>query len=169
MAGPRRLGGFTLIEILVGLVAIAIVVALLVPAFGRVRRQERVVLCAAHLRTLHQASDSYYGKTVATRSTELGIPFWAALAKTTPPLVLPDTLRCPLNQEEGAPVIQYLGPAADPRLMVKDDPIGCDLDWNHSLSGKEGGNVLLRSGAVMNDNPSHPEGIWGTAHRIHCK
>jgi type II secretory pathway pseudopilin PulG len=160
MIQRRGARGITLVEILVAVVAVLIVITLTVPAFGRIRRQERIEECAAHLRTLHEASGAYYGKTLDARPAKLGSAYWAALAKTTPPLVTRNVLQCPLQESENAPPVHYQGPVTDPRAMVKDNPIGCDLGWNHSDHGHEGGNILLRSGSVVNDNPSHAGGLW---------
>jgi type II secretory pathway pseudopilin PulG len=163
MIERRGARGITLVEILVAVIAVLIVITLTLPAFGRIRRQERVEECAAHLWTLYEASSTYYGRTVETRPAKLGSAYWAALAKTTPPLVTPNVLKCPIQESEDAPPVHYQGPVTDPRAMVKDDPIGCDLGWNHSDNGHEGGNILLRSGSVVNDNPSHAGGLWFAA------
>jgi len=153
---------------MVAVVAIVMIAALVLPAFGRVRRQARVEACAANLHALHQAQAAHYGKPGAP-APQLGAAYWGALAKTTPPLVQPETLRCPVNEDPQAPAVQYLGPAADPRAMVKDDPIGCDTGANHSDTGREGGNILLRSGSVVNDNVLHEGGLWGTAVGRACR
>jgi prepilin-type N-terminal cleavage/methylation domain-containing protein/prepilin-type processing-associated H-X9-DG protein len=54
----RRVGGFTLIEILVVVAIIALLVAVLLPALSRARNQGRRTFCAANLRTT--AAAVYY-------------------------------------------------------------------------------------------------------------
>ena len=63
--------------------------------------------------------------------------------------------------QSDAPPCHYYGPAGDLSKYDDKDPIGCDMERNHSDDGKQGGNVLLRSGAVTTDHT----GIWGTAMR----
>jgi len=55
----------------------------------------------------------------------------------------------------------YLGPVAEPFKLEAKDPLGCDLEDNHSDDGKEGGNVLLKSGEVVTDRT----GLWNSAAR----
>ncbi len=163
----NRERGWTLIEVLVGAVFVILIVALIVPAAARVSRQEKVEACAANLKTLNGARLSFYSKSGS--APELGRAYWENLAKTTPPLVEPRTLRCPLMDLEGAPAVHYMGPAADPRSVAAGDPIGCDVEMNHGLHGRhEGGNILLNSGAVVNDN-AHEKGLWGAAVTKHCR
>lgn len=157
-----RRDGFTLVELMVVILFLVIAAALLAPAIARSSRQAKVEACAANLAALHKASEAHYGKSAAP--PELGKAYWERLQKVQPPLVEARTLACPLADQEGAPAIQYFGPAIDPRSMTVDDPIGCDLEGNHSDHGREGGNVLLRSGRVVNDN-HHRDGLWGSAVR----
>lgn len=157
-------GGFTLVELMVLIIFLAVVAALLSPALARSSRQDKVEACAANLRTLYKAQEEYYARAGAG-APELGKAYWEKLAKASPPLVQPQALVCPLADLEGAPAIQYLGPSVDPRSMTKDDPIGCDLEANHSDHGHEGGNILMKSGAVLNDN-NHNDGPWGAAVRL---
>ena len=162
----NRAGGFTLAEVLVGIVLVILLIALITPAMARVSRQEKVEACAAHLKALHAAQHSFYSK--AATAPELGKAYWENLAKASPPVVEARTLRCPLMDLEGAPAVQYLGPAADPRSVAPADPIGCDLNVNHGRHGHEGGNILLNSGAVVNDN-AYEKGLWGTALSKSCR
>jgi len=158
--------GVTLVEVLVAVVFVIVVVSLLTPAMARASRQEKVEACAANLKALHAAQLAFYSKEGS--APELGKAYWERLAKASPPLVAARTLICPLADKEEAPPVQYLGPAADPRTLPAGDPIGCDFPGNHSSHGHEGGNILLNSGAVVNDN-TLLEGLWGTALNKKCR
>lgn len=150
-----------------GIVILAVLAALLAPAFARGARQAKVESCAANLRSMHQAQALFYA--AASGAPELGQAYWARLTKTSPPLLAPATLQCPLVDLEGAPAIHYYGPNVDPRAMKTDDPIGSDMEPNHSSHGHEGGNILLRSGAVVNDNVLLEGGLWGSAVHHWCR
>jgi len=124
------------------------------------------VACAANLKALHAAQLSCY--VTGGPAPELGKAYWVKLTKTSPPLVGAATLLCPLADREEATSVQYMGPTADPRTLPAGDPVGCDFAGNHSPHGHEGGNILLNSGAVVNDN-TLLEGLWGTAINKKCR
>ena len=149
------------------IVIAAVVAALVTPAFARGARQQKVEACAANLTSMHQAQLAYYA--TAAASPELGQPYWAKLLKTAPPLLLPASLQCPLAETESADEIHYYGPNVDPRAMKTDDPIGCDREPIPSSHGHEGGNILLRSGTVVNDNVRVEGGLWGSAVGRWCR
>lgn len=151
----RRDAGITIVEVTAAITIVGIVIALLVPAWVRSARFDKVLGCQGNLRTLHQA------KAAPPGPDEFGGAYWVRLTKTSPPLVAADALRCPLFQLPDAPACQYLGPAADPSKLDAKDPLGSDLEHNHSSDGKQGGNVLLNSGEVVTDHT----GIWGGATR----
>jgi hypothetical protein len=50
--------------------------------------------------------------------------------------------------------------------MEARDPLGCDQEANHSENGREGGNILLKSGSIINDNTLSPEALWTNAARM---
>jgi hypothetical protein len=151
----RRDSGVTLVEIAAAVTMLGIVVALLVPTFVRSSRLEKVLACQGHFRTLHQADQ----KAPAPDARQVGGLYWMRLATAKPPLVEPDVLLCPLVEEKAA--CHYLGPIADPATLDAKHPIGSDSDRNHSDDGKQGGNVLLKSGEVVTDH----SGIWAAAVR----
>lgn len=160
--------GFTLVELLMGIVIAAVLIALLTPAIARGSRQSKVEACAANLKAMHQAH-SIATAWPSVAAPELGKAYWERLLKASPPLLQPKTLICPLADPETAPDLQYYGPNVDPKAMTTDDPIGCDLESNHSDHGREGGNILLRSGSVVNDNNHLDVGLWGGALRRWCR
>jgi hypothetical protein len=153
----RRKAGVTLVEVTAGVTLLGIVVALVIPAITRSSRFQKVLECRGHLRDMHQAQ----AKLPAPGPKELGGAYWTRLASANPPLVSADKLRCPLYSAATSSGCDYLGPAEDPAKIGEKDPIGADAAHNHSDDGKEGGNVLLKSGEVVTDRT----GIWGSAGR----
>src|SRR5262252_2703692 len=115
---PRA--GWTLVELMVVVVLVAVVVALLVPAFARSSRQEKVEACAANLKALHQAQQAYYAASHV--SPDLGRGYWEKLMKMSPPLLQPQTLLCPVFGREAEEPVQYMGPTSDPAKARPDDP-----------------------------------------------
>jgi prepilin-type N-terminal cleavage/methylation domain-containing protein/prepilin-type processing-associated H-X9-DG protein len=59
---PQVKRGFTLIEMLVVIAIIGVLVALLVPTFGKVREHGNRIKCASNLRQLHTAVANYAGE-----------------------------------------------------------------------------------------------------------
>lgn len=153
----RRNAGVTIVEVAAAVTIVGIIIAILIPIWNRSARFEKVLACQGNLRTLHQASQ----KAPAPRAEEFGSAYWVRLTKASPPLVEESALRCPLFHGPDAPACQYLGPSQHPEKIDPKDPLGCDLERNHSDDGKQGGNVLLKSGEVVTDHT----GIWGGATR----
>jgi hypothetical protein len=153
-ANRLRERGLTLVEWLVGIVAVLMVAGLLIPAGIRAARQEKVLACKSHLRGLYQASAA-----AAKESVPLGKAYWIRLNS-------PGLLRCPLVANSAAARCDYLGPSADPAGLDAKVPIGCDEPDNHGEGGREGGNVLMKSGEVHTDAFQ----LWGAAlQEGHCR
>ncbi|HVR84537.1 MAG TPA: prepilin-type N-terminal cleavage/methylation domain-containing protein [Planctomycetota bacterium] len=151
----RRLqAGITLVEVLAAATILAIVLALLIPVQAKARRYDDLMKCQDHLHTLYEAQS----KAPPTKVQETGRAYWVRLTQTTPPLVAPDVLKCPFVEGPDAPFCQYYGPSGDVVKMDPKDPIGADMDQNHSADRKQGGNILLKSGEVVIDHAS----LWAT-------
>lgn len=58
-SGGAKRRAFTLVELIVVVGILAVLAALLMPAFNKVRRQARTVACLSNLRRLHQTFDQY--------------------------------------------------------------------------------------------------------------
>ena len=154
---PRGEGGITLVEVAAAVTLAGIVIALLVPALLRGARFQRVLECEGHLRTMYGAQS----KAPPPGPQELGSAYWIRLTQTTPALLSKETLRCPLADSGDSAASHYMGPCEDPTKAGAKEPIGCDLEHNHSEDGREGGNVLLKSGEVLTDR----SGVWFSALR----
>ncbi len=146
--------GITLVEIAAAVTLVAIVLALLVPVQMKAARYERLKLCQDHLHSMYVAQS----QAPQTKEQEIGRAFWVRLTQTTPPLVTPDVLKCPFVEEPNAPFCQYYGPSGDISKVDAKDPIGADMDQNHSEDRKQGGNLLFKSGEVVTDHTN----LWAT-------
>jgi hypothetical protein len=156
----RRDAGITLVEVTAALTLVAVVVALIIPAVSRGSRIEKVIACQGHLRTMFQAQL----QAPVHGPNQLGSAYWTRLAEAKPPLLAPEVLHCPVV-EKSAPC-DYLGPSFDPATLKDKDQLGCDSGFNHSDDGKQGGNVLLKSGEVLTDHTA----IWaGAARQGKCR
>ena len=142
-------------EVTAGATLVLIAVAIIIPVCTRSSRFEKVLVCEGQLHTLYQQS----AKAPAPGPKQLGCEYWARLARTEPPLVSAEILKCPLQRAPDAGAVQYLGPSDELSTLGEKDPIGCDFELNHSDDAKEGGNVLLKTGEVITDRT----GLWGSA------
>ncbi len=163
---PRRgRSGFTLVELLVALAAAAIVVALVIPAWSSARRWGKVTACMDNLRRLHRA-EAAWEKARPGEAPGVGKAYWLKLVRTDPPLADRKALACPLAPHaEGPDDCSYWGPAGDVAKVDAADPVGCDEESNHDERRREGGNVLRKSGEVVNDRGE----FWGSALRGKCR
>ena len=98
-------------------------------------------------------------KAPPTPIQEVGRAYWVRLTQTKPALLDPSILKCPFVEAPDAPFCQYYGPLGEVAKSDPNDPIGCDLILSHSDDGKQGGNVLLKSGSVVTDHT----GAWAAA------
>jgi type II secretory pathway pseudopilin PulG len=155
----RRDRGLTLAELLVVLVLLMILASLLIPAISRSIRHDKIETCASNLKFLRDAQEAYISRHPAGAS-ELGKSFWLKLSRTSPPLVDPSDRKvylCPLREDPEGTECHYLGPAVNVTTLGPEDPLGCDELLNHSPRGKEGGNVVLKSGAIVTGQTD----VWG--------
>jgi hypothetical protein len=150
----RRDSGITLVEILAVVTVAAILLAILIPVHAKASRYKTVMECQDHLHTMDQAR----AKAPPSKVQEIGRAFWVRLTQATPPLVSPDVLKCPFVDPATGPFCQYLGPSGEIEKLDAKDPIGCDMELNHSEDRKQGGNLLLKNGQVVNDFQS----LWAT-------
>jgi type II secretory pathway pseudopilin PulG len=153
----RRDAGITLVEISAAVVVVAIILAILLPVMARAGRLERLQACQGHLHAMFEAQ----AKAPPEPIQASGRAYWGRLTQTQPPLLDPSVLKCPFVDAADAPYCQYYGPAGDITNYDPKDPIGCDIETNHSDDGSQGGNVLLKSGSVVTDHT----GAWGAALR----
>lgn len=151
----RREQGITLVEITAAVTVVLILVALLVPVAVKSARYKTVMECQDHLKTMHRAQAA----APASKVQEIGRAYWVRLVKLDPPLLQADVLKCPFVDVPDAPFCQYYGPGGEVGKLEAKDPIGCDMDFNHSDNRRQGGNVLLKSGEVVTDHT----GLWGGA------
>jgi len=144
----RREAGITLVEIVAAATIVLILLALIIPVQAKASRYGRLMECRSHLHTMYEAN----AKAPATKDQELGRAYWVRLVKLDPPLLQPETLKCPFVDVPNAPFCQYYGPAGDVAQLDAKGVLGCDMDMNHSEDRKQGGNLLLKSGEVVTDH-----------------
>lgn len=142
----RSCGGFTLAEILVVATALGILLTLLVPAFSRTGRRERLLGCISNLKALHAGQQAYYAVEGADRSLR-GTGLWNTLVGTGH--LAPEALSCPLVEDPDE--CTYLGPAREVPGMDPNSLLACDDRRNHG-EGRTGGNLLYASGRILTDH-----------------
>ncbi len=161
---PGSSGALKIVLIVVAILvfapcAMGVLAALLLPAIARSVQSSKIAQCRSNLVQLNTAMAQYrvqFGKDPAAT----GGAYWLTLRDTNPPLVDPVLLQCPLEGNPGAGT-DYRGPAEDPALYGEGDPLGADMEGNHSRRGRSGGNVLRKSGDIMHVEPTDP--LWAAA------
>jgi hypothetical protein len=151
---PSRESGLTLAEVFVGAMALIVVLAVLIPVGVRSSRLDALKRCVGNLQTLHRAMSA----DPASASAPLGSAHWTRLP------VDPSVHRCPLAEPVPGRTCDYLGPARPTASLGPDSVIGCDDPDNHGEHGREGGNVLRKSGEVLTDNGP----VWRESFKVHC-
>ena len=152
----KHQAGITLVELLAAGMVVLVAGCLFIPVLAASSRSARIEDCAARLKTLYQAAASLPSE------APVGRAYWTRLA---PGKVAPDTLRCPLADQHPLEDSDYLGPAQADGKLEGEHPLGCDVPRNHSSDGRQGGNVLLRSGRVVTDHTN----LWRAAIQGDCK
>jgi len=148
-----RIEGFTLVELLVVIVIIAILAGILLPVIADAINTARVHACSRHLDQLWAMEINYmsqYGGTSKMLPAETGGAFWMKLTQTAPPLLADEhlgLLDCPVSGDAPRPgQVQFRGPSENVNLR-RTGPIGADLPGAHGQG--RGGNIVLRDGAVL--------------------
>ena len=161
----RRQRGITPIEVLAAVMAVVLVLALLIPAWAAARRHGRVAACMDNLRQLHRAEAAWEAANPG-RPVGAGRAYWTKLVQPGPSGVDPKALICPLASPPEEPGgCSYWGPSGDPAKYDAKDPLGCDDEINHDEHRRQGGNILRKSGDVVNDNQDY----WWSAIRGKCR
>ncbi len=120
--------GFTLIELLVAILVVGIAGALLLPAWVRSIRNDKIARCLSNFQALGKAVEAHRAKH-GSGPASTGAAFWSDL--------LPGA-SCPF----GAP---YRGPAKAIEPLAGQVPIAADAVDGHGRGA--GGCVLLRDGS----------------------
>ncbi len=155
-----------MVELLAAATAVLIVLVLVITALGAARRHEKVAACMDNLRQLHRAESSWESSHPG-KPALLGKAYWLKLVKANPPLVEGKVLVCPLAPPTGeAEGCAYLGPSGDVRGYAPSDPVGLDEESNHDEYRRQGGNILRKSGEVVNDNR---EAWWSALRSGKCR
>ena len=144
---------FTLVEGFVVVIVVAVLLSLVGPLHPPVTKEARLQACDNNLSQLWKMMGVYQLPTANSYPHELGGDFWLKLGSTNPPLIDPsmtDLYFCPLlGESTGRGCTDYLGPLSDANDLPAGAFIGGDKPGNHDKYSKGSGNVLRKSGDVM--------------------
>lgn len=151
LSPQRRRGGFTLVEMLVVIVIIAVLAGLLLPAVAGILDEVRIVNCGNNLKQLYQLANVYATSRKGQWPKGRGEDLWLSFATTNPPLLEEDhleVLRCPvLGEAFEHGVCDYRGPKDAVTRLRPVDPVAADKAGNHGE--RRGGNVVRRDGSLV--------------------
>lgn len=152
--------GFTLVELLVVIGIIAVLISLLLPVLGKVRRQANAVKCAAHLRQIGMVIAMYVGDNKGY------VPIGHDQAVHRP---LPQAAQDQWIAQAGAYWFEFLTPYVEPRARWADQLFrernrsifwGCP-EWEaRALAPASLGLDSLDTGYGYNIYPLKPFGDW---------
>ena len=144
---------FTLLKGFVVIIVVAVLLSFVAPLHPPVTKEARLQACDSSISQLWKMMGVYSSTTGNRYPHELGGDFWLKLGSTTPPLIDPsmtDLYFCPLLGESGGQGrTDYLGPLSDANELPAGAFIGGDKPGNHDKYWKGSGNVLRKSGDVM--------------------
>ena len=110
----RKQNAFTLIELLVAIAIIALLMAILVPALEKARRQSQAIVCLSNLSQWGKIFGLYANdnedrlpQSIAGGNLRLQEAYW--IGATLPYYKVKDIRLCPLSPVEGPPVIRQYG------------------------------------------------------------
>lgn len=142
---------FSLRELIVVLVVMAVLGAIGVQTHAASRWEARRMACASNLRALHQSRftcDVRHHAPTGRPCPELGSEFFLVLQRAPAIVGWHEPFFCPLSGDAIQPNrTSYRGPARLDNTGNFPDPISADKEGNHG-PGK-GGNILTQSGDVL--------------------
>lgn len=159
--------GFTLVELLVVIVILAILMGLLLPIVTSALGRGKSTACKSNLGQLWKMQFTYMaqfgGPTMSMPAPMVGPQFWTHLCNNRVNLVDPNDrnaiqiFACPVlgTPLQNIAAIHYRGPNQDINLVPDAAPVGADNAANHR--GK-GGNILYKSGSV--GEAGNNDAVW---------
>ena len=158
MANPSR---FTVRSLIVVVAVFAVLAALAIPPYLRVRRQLTIGNCSGNLRSLWQAQFNYataHGSPSQILPIHTGADFWLRLQRGPNPVITRyEVFFCVFSGDEVTPErTSFRGPSVPIYKLEETDPCGADKEGNHGLG--EGGNLLMKTGDVNSFEESDP--LW---------
>ena len=138
----KSIRGWTLAEILVGIIVIIILITFMVSASARAGRHSRLLVCVDNLKQFHAAQGAYFATGSADTSLR-GDDLWLTLTETTPPLLSDTALTCPVSDRPKVYACHYFGPSVDVAAM---DPDGIYFNLMRFLNSaaRSRGRAILR-------------------------